>query len=281
MAGGGRVTIEHGVTFGSGGGRELQCDVYTPPGGVTDAPAVLIVHGGGWNQGDRSQLAGYGILLGREGYLCVASEYRLTGESPWPAQIHDVKAALRWMRANHEQLGIDPTKIAITGNSAGGHLALFAAGTPNAREWEGDGGHEGAGTEVAAAMAFYPPTIFGEAFDEPRGAITASALLLDAATPEAAAAASPLSYVTPDFPPSLFIHGNRDELVPPAASTVMYDALVEQGVAAELYMFADQPHGFDAASAYGRQSAQVMKLFLDRYVAETVPRVPELVEAAT
>src|SRR5690349_13815649 len=114
----GRVTVENDIVFGTGGGRQLRCDVYTPPGAPKDAPGVLLVHGGGWSGGDRSQLKGYGILLGRLGYLCVASEYRLSGESKWPAQIHDVKAALRWMKANATKLGCDPSRIAIEGNSA-------------------------------------------------------------------------------------------------------------------------------------------------------------------
>jgi acetyl esterase/lipase len=104
----GRVTVEHDVVFGTGGGRDLKCNVYVPPQPGAGRPAVLLVHGGGWVQGDRSQLHGYGILLGRLGYLCVATEYRLAGEAKWPAQLHDVKAALRWMRANAHQLGIDP-----------------------------------------------------------------------------------------------------------------------------------------------------------------------------
>ena len=94
----GRVTVEEGVVFGHGGGRELKCDIYTPPGNPTHAPGVLLIHGGGWSSGDRSQLKGYGFLLGRKGYTCLASEYRLTGEALWPAQIEDVKAAVRYMR---------------------------------------------------------------------------------------------------------------------------------------------------------------------------------------
>ncbi len=109
----GRVTIEEGVVFGQGGGRDLRCDIFTPPGKPHDAPAVLLVHGGGWRSGDRSQLRGYGVLLGREGFVCVASEYRLTPASRWPAQLHDVKAAIRWMRANADRLGID--KVAFDG----------------------------------------------------------------------------------------------------------------------------------------------------------------------
>src|SRR5438034_7925836 len=92
----GRVEIEEGVVYGRGGGRDLRCDVFTPPGGVPNgAPGILLVHGGGWRDGDRTQLRGYGVLLGRLGFVSVACEYRLLGESPWPAQVQDVKAALR------------------------------------------------------------------------------------------------------------------------------------------------------------------------------------------
>ena len=82
----GRVTIEYDVVFGQGGGRDLKCNVYTPPQEGASRPAVLLIHGGGWASGDRSQLHGYGILLGRIGYVCVATEYRLSGEAKWPAR---------------------------------------------------------------------------------------------------------------------------------------------------------------------------------------------------
>src|SRR5262245_41430606 len=132
----GRVTVEQGVVVGRGGERDLLADVYTPPDGAANGVGVLLIHGGGWVQGDRSQLRGYGILLGRIGYTSVACEYRLAPASKWPAQIHDVKAALRWMRANAGSLNIDPAKIAVSGNSAGGHLSLIVAGTANMPEFE-------------------------------------------------------------------------------------------------------------------------------------------------
>ncbi len=123
----GRVTIERDIVFGRGGGRELKCDLYIPPQQRAGAPAVLLIHGGGWRQGDREQLRGYGIRLGRAGFVCAACEYRLSGEAKWPAHIHDVKAALRWMRANSERLGIDPAQIAVSGNSAGGSFSIIAS----------------------------------------------------------------------------------------------------------------------------------------------------------
>ena len=102
-----RVRIEQHIVFGTGGGRDLKCDLYVPPRQAAEAPSVLLVHGGAWSGGDRGQLRGYGILLGRKGYVCVCCEYRLSGESKWPSQIEDVKAALRWMRANSGDLRIE------------------------------------------------------------------------------------------------------------------------------------------------------------------------------
>jgi acetyl esterase/lipase len=260
----GRVSIDEGVVYGTGGGRDLRCDVYTPPDEATDRCCVILVHGGGWSGGDRSQLRGYGILLGREGYVCVAPEYRLTGESNWPAQIHDVKAAIRWVRANAESLGIDPSRIAIEGNSAGAHLALLAAVTQDRPELEGDGGNPGVSTELAAAIGIYPPTLFSHAERE-RGAVPLAALSQEL-TEEVAHLAGPMSHVAEGNPPMMLIHGTRDEVVPPLASLRMYEALVTAGVPVELHMYADQPHAFDAHPAFGRQCAAEMLLFLDRYV---------------
>ncbi|MFP3906649.1 MAG: alpha/beta hydrolase fold domain-containing protein [Acidimicrobiales bacterium] len=261
----GRVRIESDVVFGTGAGRELRCDIYTPPGTPSQAPGVLLVHGGAWRQGDRTQLRGYGILLGRMGYVCVAPEYRLTPESPWPAQIHDVKAAIRWVRANAERLGIDPDRIAIEGNSAGAHLALLAAGTPGVDELEGEGGTPGVSTEVAAAVGIYTPTLFSHGPRRP-GAVPLMALS-DAGDAEVARRASPVTHVTADFPPTMLIHGTDDTTVPPKASLLMYDALVDAGVPVELHMYAEQQHAFDATPAFGRQCAAEMDLFLSRYLA--------------
>ena len=271
----GRVTIEEDVVFGVGGGRDLQCDVYTPPGRPERAPAVLLLHGGGWRNGDRKQLRGYGILLGRDGYLCVCSEYRLVGEAAWPAQIHDVKAALRWMRANSQRLGLDPTKIAVQGNSAGAHLALVAAGTPNISEFEGEGGNEGVASHVAAAISIYGPTDFTETVLSER----VGDLMGSDRSAERLRAASPITYVDGSFPPTLLIQGTDDKIVPAGHSTRMNDALHNAGVPVELHLYAGQPHAFDGERNFGRQCASIMSLFLSRYVVEDHRRADELTAA--
>jgi acetyl esterase/lipase len=256
-----RVSVESDITFGAGGGRSLRCDIYRPPASVKKGTSVLLVHGGGWSQGDRSQLRGFGILLGRIGYTCVATEYRLTGEAPWPAQIHDVKACLRWMKAQASDLAIDPTRIVVEGNSAGAHLSLMVAGTPNLPAFEGDGGNPGVDTSVAASIAIYPPTNFQGLLGD-----AIKALFKGNDTEAVRAAASPLTYAKPGHPPTLLIHGNKDTIVPPDHSTTMYEALDKAGVPVELHMYAGQPHAFDESPRLGRQVADIMASFVERYV---------------
>jgi acetyl esterase/lipase len=255
-----RVTIREGVVFGTGGGRELRCDIFEPPAGVKNGIGVLLVHGGGWSSGDRTQLKGYGVLLGRRGYTCIASEYRLTGESLWPAQIEDVKCALRYMRANAAELGVDPERIVVSGNSAGGHLSLMS-GALSDPTFEGSGGNAEHASSVAAVISFYPPTGL-----DARDWGGMPALFGKGAAPDTIRSASPLTYATPNFPPTLLIQGNKDEVVPAAEATNMYEALDKAGVPVELHMFANQPHGFDADPKLGRQCADIMLSFMDRFV---------------
>jgi acetyl esterase/lipase len=263
------------VVFGSGGGRALACDIYTPPGLSTRAPGVILLHGGGWRGGNRGMMQGYGERLAQEGLVCVAPEYRLTGESPWPAQIHDVKAAIRWMRAQSATLGIDEGRIAVLGRSAGAHLALLAAGTSNIQEFEGSGGNEGISTAVAAVVAVFPPTLFFTGEERVHGGTPARALMGESATEEAARLAGPISHAGPAFPPTFLLHGTADKVVPVSASMVLYEALVKAGVPVEMHLYAEQPHGFAGQPEFIDLCAAEVAHFLHRYldppVAEATP----------
>ena len=262
----GRVSVEENVVFGNvgssrGGGRALHCDVYSPPEDDVGRTAVLLLHGGGWLQGDRSQLKGYGIQLARFGYVCVCSEYRLSHESSWPAQINDVKAAMRWLRANAARLGVDENRICVSGNSAGAHLALMLAAARDG-QLEGDGGNAAISSRCAAVVAIYPPTLLrvGHADD-------AIGKLLGGNVSRAVEdEASPLTYARADFPPTMLIHGNADTIVPVSASFEMYNALAQAGAAVELHIYDGVPHAFDSDAEFGRQVAELIALFLDRKV---------------
>src|SRR5688572_5751088 len=132
------VSIEKDIVFGKGGGMDLRLDVYRPTRGTEKRMATIHLHGGGFSAGSKDSLTERIRPFAARGYVAIASQYRLTGQAKWPALIHDVKAAIRWTRANAQSLSIDPARIAVVGYSAGGHLALFAAGTPSRAALEGD-----------------------------------------------------------------------------------------------------------------------------------------------
>lgn len=270
-----QVEVRKDVVFGTGGGRDLLADVYSP-GAITDAvPAILLLHGGGWRMGQRGMMEAWGHRFAEAGLVGVASEYRLHGEGVWPAHIHDTKAALRWMKANAGELGIDDQRIAILGRSAGGHLALLTAGTPGLAEYEGHGGNPGVDTSVAAAVGVFPPTAFFTGKARVHGATPARALLLDEVSDDAARLASPLAHVSPAYPPTFLLHGTDDKVVPPSASMTMYEALVGAGVPVELHMYARQPHGFVASPDFLDLTTGEVIHFLRRALDPTFEAAPD------
>jgi acetyl esterase/lipase len=257
-----------GVAGSGGAGSGVAGSGGVPGQQPGERTAVILVHGGGWRSGEPEQLHGYGILLGRAGFVCIAPEYRLLGESPWPAAIHDVKSAIRWVRAHAGELGVDPDRIVIEGNSAGGHLALLAAGTPGHPVLDGDD-NLGVSSEVAAVIGVYAPSLFFQSRFE-RGGVPFLALT-DSGDDAGAALASPRSHVGPDFPPTMLIHGTHDALVPLAATLTMHEALLAAKVPASMHIYAEQPHAFDRDQVFGRQCVAEMVLFLDHYVRNRAP----------
>ena len=125
-----RVQIEEGVAFASAGGRELRCDVFRPAGQTGPQPGVLFVHGGSWHGGGRAMMRGYGILMARNGYPCVASEYRLSGEAKWPAQLDDVLAAGLLAK---EHRGLSSRDLLHLASSASIRIASCSGVSPRAR----------------------------------------------------------------------------------------------------------------------------------------------------
>jgi len=256
-----QVTVEKDVAFGRGGDRGLLCDVYRPAPGTEKHVAIVHIHGGAFQRGSKEGARTASPLAGL-GYLGVAMQYRLAPASKWPAQIQDVKACIRWTRANAEQLNIDPNKIVVLGHSAGGHLAIVAAGSQNLAEFEGEGGNPGVGTEVAACVAFYAATGGNRA-----PADAEHPVLGTNPTEEAYRAFTPMTYVKAGFPPTIAFHGTADQSIPVEASVKLYQALTAAGVPAELHVIEGVTHVFDAHEDLADESSHWVDLFLDRHVA--------------
>ena len=266
------------VAYGQGSGHDLKLDIYEPEETKSLRTAVLQFHGGGWRRGDRKMLAPLARLLAAEGFTAMPAQYRLLDEAPFPAAVHDVKAAIRWVRANAAALGVEPDRIVLCSNSAGAHLSLLAAGTTGIAEFDGDGGNPDVDASVAAIAVFYPPTAFRTGDDKVKGTVPADALLGEGATADAAAKASPLSHVSPAFPPTFFLHGSADRVVPTYSSVAMHDALRAAGVDTDLHVFAGQNHGFDHVDVFREVVVKEIALFFRRTVsqkAEIAARIQE------
>ena len=262
----GRVSIKEGIVIGEGGGRSLKADIFLPPLEEKSRPAVLFIHGGGWIEGDRSQLRGYGILLARLGFVCMCNSYRLSNESIWPAQIQDVNCAIRYLRTNATDLGLDPNRIGVSGNSAGGHLSLMAAATNYDQIFEGEGGSNEVSSEIKAVCAIYPPTTIRQL--EMLNPLENAFLMLmgKEAKKEDFDKASPLNYVTEDYPPCMLIHGSTDSVVRLKDSTKFYEKLIEFDRPASLHVFSEEEHAFDGEPDYGRAIADLQALFFLKYL---------------
>ena len=249
------ITVENDIVYGKGGDMDLHLDIYHPAAGTEKRMAVIHIHGGGFTQGSKAGVGSSSRAFAGQGYVSIASQYRLAGQSKWPAQIEDVKAAIRWTRANTSRLNIDPNRIAVAGYSAGGLMALFAAGTQDRKEFDGNGGNSGVSTKVAACVAFYPAT-------------SATATLMPEGSDRAAMdAASPANYISATFAPTIFLHGVADTTIRPESSVAFFNKLKEAGVRVDLHLFQGAPHAFEVNNPDAALvSAQIANLFFDRLI---------------
>jgi acetyl esterase/lipase len=227
------------IPYGMANGRLLSLDALRPEGDSEVAlPVVLWLHGGCWYSGNKGNAIDKHMLdfLVRSGFVVASAEYRLSDEASFPAQIHDVKAAIRWLRARPEVLGINPERVALAGFSAGAHLAALAATTVGVQELEGESGSPGYSTRVRAAIAMAAPTDFTQnpAATDPSlnpnsvGGVTPEQRLLGGRIeelPALARLANPGTFIGRDTPPILIIHGSDDEIVPVSQAEYLYRAL--------------------------------------------------------
>jgi acetyl esterase/lipase len=213
-----------GLSYATNSGYRARLLDLSVPAAAEPAAVVVWIHGGGWMEGDRrnppptvSRDLLFGSLL-RAGLAVATIDYRHAREAPFPAQLHDVKAAIRYLRHYAGPLGIDGTRIGLWGESAGGHLAALAGLTGAADpSLEGAEGVADGDTTVAAVVDWYGITDVGALLPERPGPDDNVTVFLGgdpADRPRLAAAASPVSYTRSPAPPFLLVHGTRDTLVP-------------------------------------------------------------------
>ena len=238
------------VPFAARGDRVLYLDIYLPHEAPGPLPLVIWVPGGGWRNCARGNRTAF---LVDHGLATASIEYRVSSQAIAPANVHDCKAAVRWLRAHAAEYGIDPERIGVWGASAGGHLAALlglAAGVP---ELEGAGNTDGVSSHVQAVCDFCGPTDLARLVAPPMRQqyptlYEVTKFYLGGPPEERldlARLVSPLCHVSADAPPMFIAHGDGDCTVPPVESSDLYHALDEVGADVTLHVVQGGAHGWD------------------------------------
>jgi acetyl esterase/lipase len=301
-------TSQAGVVYGtyvdrSGVTQDLLLDLLLPTGATSPTPLVIWIHGGGWRTGSRAPMTTRLTDLCARGYAVASLDYRFSTVAVWPAQIQDVKGAVRWLRAHAGTYNLDSGRFGVWGESAGGHLASILGTSGGVTsitvgnitmDLEGTvGGNAGVSSRVQAVvdwygatdflqMRFYPTTMNHDSATSDEGRLIGGPVQDN---PERSATANPITYVTPDDPPFLVMHGTMDKTNPFNQSELLVDALDASGVPAVFIPVQNAGHGgspFNTGS-----SLQTIYAFLDETLrgpsplTADEPAVPTIEENAS
>jgi acetyl esterase/lipase len=253
-----RLATETRVYADHGDGRPLQMEITRPPQGGP-APVILVVHGGSWRSGDRTQLPGLGRYLAARGYLVAAIDYRLAPTHRFPAPVDDVKAAIAYIKAQAAALGADPDRFVLLGRSAGGHVAAVAAYTAD-------------DPAIRGVISFYGPFDLAWGWDEPGWILPTHEILgqylggRPEEYPEVYKLAQVVELAKPGLPPTLLIQGQADVLVSPLHNDKLSARLRPAGVPHHIVKVPLGTHGsdFNLHGPFGQISTYAVEQFLAR-----------------
>ncbi|RJG10741.1 alpha/beta hydrolase [Massilia cavernae] len=267
------VEAVRNITYASHGQRGLQIDLYLPAErGGKAVPAIVFVHGGGWRSGVRDNFAPMAIRMAERGYAAATVSYRLSPEARYPAAIHDVKAAVRWMRANAQRYGVDAGKIAVGGGSAGGQIASLVGVTNDLGRFDPGSAQQGAVSSAVQAivnidgLSDFTSEEARKYEDDPAKQPSSAGAWFGGRYAEKEALwreASPISHVTAKTPPVLFIGSGQ------ARFSVGREAIVEKmtalGVPSRVVLLPGTPHSFWLFDPWLEPTVEATAAFLDHH----------------
>ncbi len=260
------VEFQPNLTYSRAGDEDLRLDLARPKQGHGPFPAMVYVHGGGWSAGSRTDYHSLMLPLARRGIVGISVDYRLTPKHRFPAPLEDVKAAVRWLRANAAKYNVDPDRIGAIGGSAGAHLVALL-GTTAAEQ-------EKVSFIVCHGGPYDLELGYRRTLTDPTPGFIAGRYSLEKLIggpldrfEQAYRQASPIHHVSKNTPPVLLIHGSLDKTVPVEQAQVFYRKLQELGVESQLVEIADAGHS-DFGQSPDRVSAQMFG-FLAKHLLPT------------
>jgi acetyl esterase/lipase len=278
------IDVRRGVAFATPAGSPLHLDLYRPAssaernaGPGPRRAAVVLVPGNGWRGVDRDSMARYALNLAGRGYVCIVPEYRGSDVAPFPGAVRDLKAAIRWVRAASDEVGVDPSRIGAFGHDAGAHLAVLAALTADSEHLSPDADtvtpYVAAASDALSAVVGVAGTYVLE--HQPETEDLRAFLGGDReSNPDAWTRASPSTYLGAgaegqsssigSAPPTLLLHGEEDAVVPAMASELFHDLLEDHGVPAECVVAAEAGH--DVHESQRAFTLRWTEGFLDRHL---------------
>jgi acetyl esterase/lipase len=257
--------------------RRLTLDLFRPVKGKGGFTAIVMFFGGGWQNGRPGLFTPLAQALAQQGYVCVVPEYRLSGEAPFPAAIHDAKAAIRWTRKNAKRFKIDPNRIACIGGSAGGHLSGFMAASNGIKRFEGEGDHRESSSSVQAGIVMCGPMNLlspdmVERVEAAAGTPAGHGVLdfMGGIRPTQDKSvyleASPLTHVNEQTPPMLFIDGENDK--PRARYTKFWQKMDKLKIPHEFVLMPKGPHPFWNMREWFEPTVEAVDRFLKKHLPQ-------------
>jgi acetyl esterase/lipase len=269
-----KLRTAYNLIYNQAGATELKLDLVRPAEGQGPFPAVVVIHGGAWRMGQKSLMRGMLMQLARRGYVAIAPQYRFCPKEIFPAQVHDVKAAVRWLKAHAAEYQVDAAHVGAVGFSAGGHLALMLGVTGPEDGLEGDAPSGSPDTRIQAVVNYFGPTDL-TATDFPAITRSWNHDFLGATPeekPETAARASPVTHVTKGDAPILSFQGTSDQFVPATQAVKLAEAQTRAGVPGRVELLVAARHGFETPEL--DRTLQAAYAFFDLYLKPPPPDAP-------
>jgi len=266
-----RVAADYDVVYAKPGETELKLDIAWPSEGDGPFPAVLVIHGGAWRTGKKDHMRGILTEFASRGYVAVSPQYRFCPQDKFPAQVHDVKAAVRWIKSHTKEYKVDPGHVGAIGFSAGAHLALMLGLTGPQDGLEGEVSDSAPSTKIQAIVNYFGPTDLNSTDlpGESKPLIRDFLGVLAEEKPDLAAKASPLTFVTHDDPPVLTFHGTKDAVVPSSQATKLSEKLTSAGVSGRVVLLVGEGHGWKGDEL--KETMNETFSFFDHYLKSPRP----------